>query len=83
MSKESVTQIKNCEFNRHKNNFFSFCQQYVNKLIQNELPYFSNKFLDIQATKEKEKGRPVDMVNKRNFNDFINSAYALSWLILT
>ena len=73
MSKESVTQIKNSEFNRHKNNFFSFCQQYVNKLIQNELPYFSNKFLDIQATKEKEKGRPVDMVNKRNFNDFINS----------
>ena len=73
MSKESVTQIKNSEFNRHKNNFFSFCQQYVNKLIQNELPYFSNKFLDIQATKEKENGRPVDMVNKRNFNDFINS----------
>lgn len=26
MSKESVTQIKNCEFNRHKNNFFSFCR---------------------------------------------------------
>lgn len=25
MSKESVTQIKNSEFNRHKNNFFSFC----------------------------------------------------------
>ena len=41
----------------------------MNKLIQNELPYFSNKFLDIQATKEKEKGR----LNKRNYNDFINS----------
>lgn len=57
----------------HKNNFLSYCQQYGKKLIANESPYFSNIFLDLQATKEIEKSRPLDMVNKRNYKGFMNT----------
>ena len=40
----------------HKNNFFAFCNNYVRNLISKELPNFANAFLDLQATKEIEKG---------------------------
>ena len=73
LSSKSNDLIKECEFNRHKNNFFSFCKQYENKIISNELSFFANKFLNIQATKEIEKNFPLNMTNKRNYTDFINT----------
>ena len=36
------------------------------------MPFFSNKFFEIQATEEKEKQYSVNIVNKRNFIGFIN-----------
>ena len=74
MSRESSNLIKTSEFNRHKVNFFSFCLKYIEKNISNELPFFANKFLDIQATKEIENNHPLQMTNKRNYNDFIKSS---------
>ena len=74
MSRESSNLIKNAEFNRHKTNFFSFCSKYIEKIISNELPFFANKFLDIQATKEIEKNHPLQMSNKRNYEGFIKSS---------
>ena len=73
LSSASKSLIKQCEFNRHKDNFIFHCKEYENQFIKKELPFFANKFLDIQATKEKEKRYSVDIVNKRNFNDFINT----------
>ena len=70
LSSDSNSLIKKCQFNMHKNCFFSNCQQYIKNLLSNELPHFANLFLDIQATKEKEKGAPLQMVNKRNYKDF-------------
>lgn len=72
ISSSSTSLIKNADFNRHKNDFFYHCKEYANNLIKKELPYYANKFLDIQATKEKEKKYSVEIINKRNFNDFIN-----------
>ena len=74
MSRESSNLIKTSEFNRHKVNFFSFCLKYIKNNISNELPFFANKFLDIQATKEIENNHPLQMTNKRNYNDFIKSS---------
>ena len=74
MSRESSNLIKTSEFNRHKVNFFSFCLKYIEKNISNELPFFANKFLDIQATKEIENNHPLQMINKRNYTDFIKSS---------
>ena len=73
LSSESNSLIDKCQFNMHKNNFFADCQQYTKKVISNETPYFSNVFLDLQATKEIEKSHPLDMANKRNYKGFMNS----------
>jgi len=73
LSSSSASLIKESDFNRHKNNFFYHCLEYENQIIKKELPYLSNKFLDIQATKEKEKNYSVELVNKRNYNDFMNT----------
>ena len=74
MESESEKLIKNSEFNRHKNNFFSYCQQYENQFISKEiLLKFAYHFLDIQAKKEIEKGKSVSMVNKRDLNAFIDT----------
>ena len=74
MEKKSSLLIKQGDFNRHKNNFFLHCQEYENKIISAELPNFAYKFLDIQATKEKEKKLNVEIINKRNYKDFINTS---------
>ena len=74
MDNKSSLLIKQGDFNRHKNNFFLHCQEYENKIISNELPNFTYKFLDIQATKEKEKKLHVEIINKRNYKDFINAS---------
>ena len=74
MESESEKLIKNSEFNRHKNNFFAYCQQYENQFISKEiLLKFAYHFLDIQAKKEIEKGKSVSMVNKRDLNAFIDT----------
>ena len=73
LSSSSASLIKESDFNRHKNNFFDYCLEYENQIIKKELPYLSNKFLDIQATKEKEKNYSIELVNKRNYNDFMNT----------
>ena len=73
LSSQSSSLIQKSNFNRHKNNFFINCTEYENKIISNDLSKFANKFLDIQATKEKEQKCNVEIVNKRNYNDFINT----------
>lgn len=73
MEKASSKLIENSDFNMHKKNYFSQSEQYENKLVQSKLSQYANKLLDIQATKEKERGHPVVMINKRNFNDFVNT----------
>ena len=73
MEKQSSLLIKNNEFNRHKNNFLAFCQQYEKQIISNESQKFAYHFLDIQACKEIEKGHPISMTNKRNLNGFIDT----------
>ena len=74
LSSKSSSLIKYSEFNRHKNNFFEFCKENENKLISNILPHFANKFLDIQATKEKVKRQSVQIINNRNYEDFIKTS---------
>ena len=74
MEKETTLLIKNGMFNAHKNNFFLHFQKYENQIIMNELPSLANQFLDIQATKEKESKQSVEIVNKRNYKDFINTS---------
>lgn len=75
MESESKNLIRKSEFNQHKINFVSYNQNYINQIISNnELSLFANKFLDIQATKEKESMKAVEMTNKRNFNDFVDTS---------
>ena len=74
LSSSSSSLIKESDFNRHKNNFFYHCHEYENQIIKKELPFLSNKFLDIQATKEKEKNYSVEINNKRNYTDFMNTS---------
>ena len=71
LSNKSKSLIKESQFNMHKNNFLAYCQTYIKNLISNEIPNFANIFLDIQATKEIERGRPLEMSNKRNYKNFI------------
>lgn len=73
LENKSSALIKNSEFNLHKRNFISFCQQYEDKIISKEIQKFAYLFLDLQASKEIEKGTPVSMTNKRNYNIFINT----------
>lgn len=74
MEKETTLLIKNSMLNAHKNNFFLHCQKYENQLIINDLPSIAYNLLDIQATKEKEKNQSVEIINKRNHKDFINTS---------
>ena len=73
LGNDSSKLIRDCDFNKHRRNFFLFCQEYENKIISNELPYFANIFLNIQAKIEKEKGYNVEICNKRDYDDFINT----------
>lgn len=73
LSSKSSSLIKKGDFNRHKNNFFSICQEYENNLISKHLPIFANQFLDLQATIEKKKKQNVNINNRRNYVDFINT----------
>ena len=70
LSTSSSSIVKESDFNRHKNNFFYYCLENENQIIKKELHYLSNKFLDIQATIEKDKNFSVEIINKRNYNDF-------------
>ena len=74
MENKSSSLIKQGDFNRHKNNFQLNCQEYEKKIISAELCNFAYKFLDIQATIEKEKKHNVEIINKRNYKDFINTS---------
>ena len=73
LNSKSSSLIKQGNFNRHKNNFFSHCQEYENNLISKHLPIFANQFLDLQATMEKKHKINVEIINKRNYVDFINT----------
>ena len=72
ISKETISIIKNSDLiNYHNNNFIKYYHEKVNSIISNEIKQLAYKFLDIQATKEQEKGKPTLNQNKRNYNDFI------------
>ena len=74
MGNNSNSLIKKSEFNRHKTNFFAFCHNYENQIISKEIiQKFAYQFLEIQAAKEIEKNQPVLMINKRNYNAFVNT----------
>ena len=74
IGKDNLILIQNSEFNKHKNNFFKYCQQCEDKIISDELvSNFANQFLDIQVEKEKEKGTTIKIINKRRYKDFISS----------
>lgn len=73
MEKETTLLIKNSMFNAYKNNFFLHCKKYQNQLIINDLPSIAYNLLDIQATKEKERRESVEIINKRNYKDFIST----------
>ena len=76
LSSESNSLIKESQFNIYKNNFFVYCQQYIKKLLATEVPYFyyTNLFLEIQAKKAKEKYNSLELENKRNYKDLMNTA---------
>lgn len=73
MESDTYSLIKNSQFKSHRINFFSFCQNYENQIIENVLSIYAYKFLDIQATKEKEYKGSVETANKRNYIDFVNT----------
>ena len=77
LSSKSKSLIKDCQFNMHKNNFFAFCYNYIKNLISKELPNFANVFLDLQATKEIEKGRSLEINHKRNYKGFVMASEKL------
>lgn len=55
-------------------NYFEYCKEKENKIIEKELPSLAFKLLDFQAIKEKERGKPVLNENRRTHQDFINSS---------
>ena len=73
LSDNSISLLKKGDFNKHKKNFFSHCQEYENNLISKHLPIFANQFLDLQASMEKNRKNNVEIINKRNYTDFINT----------
>ena len=71
MSNKSISLIENSEFNAHKNNFQLFCSNKENEMIKNSLQGFANKFLDIQAKKQKIMRKVIELENIRDFDDFV------------
>ena len=73
MGNETYSLIRNSKFKEHRINFFAYCQKYENSIIESVLPSYALKFLDNQATKEKEYKIAVEYINKRNYLDFMNT----------
>ena len=73
MGNATYSLIRNSQFKEHRINFFANCQKYENSIIESVLPSYAFKFLDNQATKEKEYKIAVEYINKRNYLDFMNT----------
>ena len=72
INNQTSSMIKNDEILRNNIIYYiKYYQEKTNSLISNELNNFAFKFLNIQAKKEQELGRPTLMHNKRNADDFI------------
>ena len=73
MGNATYSLIINSQFKEHRINFFANCQKYENSIIESVLPSYALKFLDNEATKEKEYKIAVEYINKRNYLDFMNT----------
>ena len=71
MGKKSISLIENCEFNNHKKNFLLYCKNREDEFIKNFIEGFAFKFLDIQAKRQKEMRKVIQLENIRSYDDFI------------
>ena len=72
-NKSTISAFKNSNLIKNKNNYFKYTQRYEENIIKNELSELAYKFLDIQAKKEKFRGKSTLPKNKRCHEDFINT----------
>ena len=72
-NKNTILAFKNSNLIKNKNNYFKYTQRYEENIIKNELSELAYKFLDIQAKKEKFRGKSTLPKNKRCHEDFINT----------
>ena len=72
-NKNTILAFKNSNLIKNKNNYFKYTQRYEENIIKNELSDLAYKFLDIQAKKEKFRGKSTLPKNKRCHEDFINT----------
>ena len=73
LNKNTIIDIKNSNLIIFKNNYLKYTQKYEENIIKNELSTLAYQFLDIQAKKEKLKGKSTNPRNKRCHEDFINT----------
>ena len=55
---------------RNIKSFISFYKKSTKEFITKKLNYYSQMFIDLQAKKEKERKRNINVENKRNLNGF-------------
>jgi hypothetical protein len=73
LDKKTLVDFKNSTLFKNKDNYFKYTQKLEENIIKNELSSLAYKFLDIQAKKEKLKGKATNSKNKRCHEDFINT----------
>ena len=73
LNNKSISLIENCEFNNHKKNFLLYCKNREDEFIKNFIEGFAFKFLDIQAKRQKEMKKVIQLENIRTYDDFILS----------
>jgi energy-coupling factor transporter ATP-binding protein EcfA2 len=73
LDKKTLVDFKNSTLFKNKDNYFKYTQKLEENIIENELSSLAYKFLDIQAKKEKLKGKATNSKNKRCHEDFINT----------
>ena len=71
MNKKSISLIEDSEFNNHKNNFLLYCKNREDEYISTFIQGFAFKFLDIQAKRQKEMRKVIQLENIRSYDDFI------------
>ena len=72
--KKTISIIENTDLIYfHNNNFIKYYHQQVNSFISNIKNKLAFDFLNIQAKKEKKKGKPTLNQNKRSYEDFIET----------
>ena len=73
LNKKTLIDFKNSALFKNKDNYFKYTQKLEENIITNELSKLAYSFLDIQAKKEKIKGKATNPKNKRCHEDFINT----------